>query len=218
MPSGASALLNLSRRRLPLCLQQCRSPTTARVLRHSPPIRPRLYSTSTLPQHSSTSWRRIAAYTAGAGAAVSLAVVYGLPIIQADSGPTTVTVKDDGYVEIYKTTEQQMLEISEAERKAAHHVSRGIPRERRALKRVELFVFDYIVEPFATGLRFVTLVGIFMPVIMTIPVMWLGRKVGEEGEREGTVWWYGFLVKSLERAGPTFIKVGRRISEDFGLR
>jgi aarF domain-containing kinase len=28
-----------------------------------------------------------------------------------------------------------------------------------------------------------------------------------QGDRWGAVWWYGFLVASMEAAGPTFIKV-----------
>jgi len=29
----------------------------------------------------------------------------------------------------------------------------------------------------------------------------------KEGERWGAVWWYGFLVHQMQKAGPTFIKV-----------
>lgn len=108
-----------------------------------------------------------------------------------------------------------MLEISEAERREARTVSKDIPRQKRVVERAKLFVLNYIVEPFATGFRFVTLAAIFVPLIVTIPVIWFGRKVGPEGEREGTVWWYGFLVGSLERAGPTFIKV-REKEDCFG--
>jgi aarF domain-containing kinase len=67
---------------------------------------------------------------------------------------------------------------------------------------------QYIVEPICTGLRFLHLVVIFVPVIVTIPALWLGQKQpGRENERSGTLWWYGFLVASMERAGAAFIKV-----------
>jgi aarF domain-containing kinase len=45
-------------------------------------------------------------------------------------------------------------------------------------------------------------------VIVTIPVIWLGqRQADKDDERSGTLWWYGFLVSSMERAGAAFIKV-----------
>jgi aarF domain-containing kinase len=28
-----------------------------------------------------------------------------------------------------------------------------------------------------------------------------------DGERWGAIWWYGFLIRQMENAGPTFIKV-----------
>lgn len=34
-------------------------------------------------------------------------------------------------------------------------------------------------------------------------------RVDPEEERWGALWWYGFLVKQMERAGPTFIKLGQ---------
>jgi aarF domain-containing kinase len=52
------------------------------------------------------------------------------------------------------------------------------------------------------------LVIIFVPVIVTIPVIWIGsRNPNKDDERSGTLWWYGFLVSSMERAGAAFIKV-----------
>lgn len=70
------------------------------------------------------------------------------------------------------------------------------------------FVDNYIVEPIATGFRFLHLVFIFVPVLLTVPVIWFGGRVKDrDNERSGTLWWYGFLVKSMERAGAAFIKV-----------
>ncbi|KAL4877269.1 hypothetical protein BJY04DRAFT_198454 [Aspergillus karnatakaensis] len=68
----------------------------------------------------------------------------------------------------------------------------------------------YIYDTIATGFRFVHLVAIFLPVILTAPTIWLGRRVKDrEGSRTGTLWWYGFLVRAMERAGPAFIKLGQ---------
>ena len=68
----------------------------------------------------------------------------------------------------------------------------------------------YVWEPLCTGLRFLHLVFIFIPVIATAPVIWLGpRNKSRNNERAGTLWWYGFLVSSMERAGAAFVKLGQ---------
>lgn len=105
-----------------------------------------------------------------------------------------------------KTGEEEMLAASRAE------IRKQIPRDEHGLRRLVntiVFVFDqYIYEPIATGFRFLHLVVIFVPVIFTVPVIWFGRrKKDRDNERSGTLWWYSFLVSSMERAGPAFIKV-----------
>ncbi|KAL8652618.1 MAG: hypothetical protein Q9226_004189, partial [Calogaya cf. arnoldii] len=104
-----------------------------------------------------------------------------------------------------KTPEEHMLEASREElRKAVPDSAHGLTRLWR---NIFLFLDLYIYEPIATGFRFLHLAIIFLPVIGTIPVIWLGRRVKErDGERAGTLWWYNFLVRSMERAGPAFIK------------
>jgi aarF domain-containing kinase len=99
-----------------------------------------------------------------------------------------------------------MLEISREE------IRKKIPDDLHGLNRIFrsilFFVDQYIYEPVATSLRFLHLVVIFVPVIVTIPVIWFGsRRQDRDNERAGTLWWYGFLVTSMESAGPTFIKV-----------
>ena len=105
-----------------------------------------------------------------------------------------------------KTPEEHMLEASRAE------IQKRVPDDHHGLKRaigcIYLFVDIYIYEPIATGLRFLHLVLIFVPVIATAPVIWFGRRIKDrDDERTGTLWWYQFLVHSMERAGPAFIKV-----------
>ncbi|KAL8941761.1 MAG: hypothetical protein Q9216_002046 [Gyalolechia sp. 2 TL-2023] len=107
-----------------------------------------------------------------------------------------------------KTPEEHMLEASREE------IKKGVPDSAhgltRAWKEVYLFLDSYIYEPIATGFRFLHLAVIFVPVIASIPAIWLGRRVKErDGERSGTLWWYNFLVRSMERAGPAFIKLGQ---------
>ena len=110
---------------------------------------------------------------------------------------------DDG-----RTSEDHMLEVSRKE------IDKKVPKDVHGLKRVYktiIYVLDqYIYEPIATSLRFLHLVFIFVPVIVTIPAVWIGpRRKDRDNERAGTIWWYGFLVSSMERSGAAFIKLGQ---------
>ncbi|TKA76471.1 hypothetical protein B0A49_02235 [Cryomyces minteri] len=114
-----------------------------------------------------------------AGATVLLAALSPAAFVQLSEQDT-----NDG-----KTAEQHMLDASRAE--------------------IAEYVPEYL-QPIATGLRFLHLVFIFVPVIVTIPVIWLGsRQKDRDNERSGTLWWYGFLVSSMERSGAAFIKLGQ---------
>lgn len=105
-----------------------------------------------------------------------------------------------------KTPEEHMLEASRAE--IAKEIPEDVHGLRRAWRAVYLFVDTWIFEPIATTFRFLHLVMIFVPVIGTMPLVWLGkRQRNHYNERSGTLWWYSFLVRSMERAGPAFIKV-----------
>jgi aarF domain-containing kinase len=107
-----------------------------------------------------------------------------------------------------KTHEEVMLEASR------HELEEQVPHAIRNSKKVRrsiYFCIDlYIIEPIATGLRFLHLVFIFVPVLVTVPVIWFGKRHPDrDNERTGTLWWYGFLVSSMERAGAAFIKLGQ---------
>ncbi|KAI4185675.1 MAG: hypothetical protein LQ346_005845, partial [Caloplaca aetnensis] len=107
-----------------------------------------------------------------------------------------------------KTAEEHMLEASREEIKKS--IPENVHGLTRAWKGFWLFLDLYIYEPIATGFRLLHLAIIFIPVIATIPVIWLGRRIKErDNERAGTLWWYNFLVTSMERAGPAFIKLGQ---------
>lgn len=105
------------------------------------------------------------------------------------------------------TGEMRMLKVSRQEiKKEVDDDDRGFTRLRR---QVVLFLDLYIWEPACTGVRFLQLAAIFVPVLLTVPVIWFGPRQRDRGnERAGTLWWYGFLVKAMEWAGPAFIKVG----------
>lgn len=106
-----------------------------------------------------------------------------------------------------QTSEGRMLQASREEiAKKVHDDERGFLRFRH---NVVFYLDLYIWEPLCTGLRFLHLVVIFVPVLVSIPALWIGPRDKKRGfERSGTLWWYWFLVKSMERAGPAFIKVG----------
>jgi aarF domain-containing kinase len=105
-----------------------------------------------------------------------------------------------------KSGEEQMLQASREE------IEKKIPDDVHGIKRLFRSIWVvldlYIYEPIATSLRFLHLVIIFVPVIVAVPAIWLGKRQKQrDNERSGTLWWYGFLVGSMERAGPAFIKV-----------
>ncbi|KAI0019176.1 hypothetical protein F4780DRAFT_461033 [Xylariomycetidae sp. FL0641] len=118
----------------------------------------------------------------------------------------SLSEKDNGGTE--QTAEGRMLEASREElEKSVGSNERGL---RRLVHEVLIFLDLYIWEPLCTGVRFCHLVVIFVPVILTVPAIWLGNRQPErDNERSGTLWWYNFLVWAMEAAGPAFIKLGQ---------
>lgn len=104
------------------------------------------------------------------------------------------------------TGEMRMLQASRKEiAKKVDDDDRGFSRLRH---KVVYFLDLYVWEPLCTGFRFIHLALIFVPVILAVPAIWIGRRQRDRNnERAGTLWWYGFLVKGMEWAGPAFIKV-----------
>lgn len=105
-----------------------------------------------------------------------------------------------------ETAERRMLEVSRAEiSKELDEDDRGFSRFRH---KIVYLVDFYIWEPLCTGIRFLHLAAIFVPVLLSVPVIWFGtRRKDRDNERTGTLLWYSFLVKGMEWAGPAFIKV-----------
>jgi aarF domain-containing kinase len=74
-----------------------------------------------------------------------------------------------------------------------------------------LFV-DRIWEPILTARRFIHLFFLFLPVILSSPMLLVGPPEDSlQRDRWGAVWWYGYFVAQMDRAGPTFIKVRNAI-------
>ncbi|CAO1633674.1 unnamed protein product [Sympodiomycopsis kandeliae] len=100
----------------------------------------------------------------------------------------------------------------------------------RVLNRIASLINDVIIEPIGTAKRFIVLFALFFPVLLTMPMLLVGRKGvtssrkrkgnhvnGDSAtyvdvdnqDRWGAIWWFNFLVKQMERAGPTFIKLAQ---------
>lgn len=127
-------------------------------------------------------------------AAVILSPIAFVQLSEEDNGGTD------------QTAEGRMLEASRDE--ISKQVKDDVHGIRRVRDSIVYFLDVYLWEPLCTGTRFLHLVFIFVPVIITVPVIWVGSRDKEKNnERSGTLWWYGFLVKSMERSGPAFIKV-----------
>nr|OQO26234.1 hypothetical protein B0A51_07240 [Rachicladosporium sp. CCFEE 5018] len=136
------------------------------------------------------------------------AVKGGTALAAALSPTAFVSISQDDEDEDGKTGEERMLEASREE------IDNFVPDSLRGSKgfRVSIWRFfdHWIIEPLATGFRFLHLVFIFVPVIVTIPIIYFGGRIPtRDNERAGTIWWYGFLVSSMERAGAAFIKLGQ---------
>lgn len=113
--------------------------------------------------------------------------------------------KDNAGTEL--TSEERMLQVSREEiEKRKDETSDRFTRFRNNF----VYYLDvYLWEPICTGVRFLHLVVIFVPVILAVPAIWVGtRQPDRDNERTGTLWWYGFLVQAMEWSGPAFIKVG----------
>lgn len=80
--------------------------------------------------------------------------------------------------------------------------------DRSLLRRILQFLNCKIWEPILTARRFIFLCILFVPVFLTAPMLLVGSPDSSlMGDRWGAVWWYGFLTRQMQLAGPTFIKV-----------
>ncbi|PGH13715.1 Atypical/ABC1/ABC1-C protein kinase [Polytolypa hystricis UAMH7299] len=135
-------------------------------------------------------------------------LVGGTALLAALSPAAFLALAENGSLDDDTTVELQMLAASREE--ARKIIPKDIHGFRKLFFRLYLLFDGYIVEPIGTALRFLRLGIIFVPVILSVPAVWFGRRIpGRDNERPGTLWWYGFLVRAMERAGPAFIKLGQ---------
>lgn len=73
---------------------------------------------------------------------------------------------------------------------------------------VKFALQDFVIDPLLTVLRFVELTGMFVPVLLTAPLCWVGKR-GENRTRSGAILWYRYLRWTAELAGASFIKLGQ---------
>ncbi|EGP89948.1 unnamed protein product [Zymoseptoria tritici ST99CH_1A5] len=132
----------------------------------------------------------------------------GSVLLAALSPVAFVQIAEDDDNKDGLTHEERMLESSRKE--LAEQVPDRLKNSNKIRVGIYRFVDEWIWEPLATGLRFLHLVVIFVPVLVSVPAIWFGaRRPDRDNERGGTLWWYGFLVSSMERAGAAFIKLGQ---------
>lgn len=75
----------------------------------------------------------------------------------------------------------------------------------------------YLIDPFFVLKRFIYLSILFLPVLLTVPLLFCGASstvTDDQGHTEerpgwGARFWFAFLVKQMELAGPTFVKLGQ---------
>lgn len=85
------------------------------------------------------------------------------------------------------------------------------------VRKVWWFLREWVWEPLSTSARFLQLAVLFLPVIITAPVLAFDYAENSRDRRRGkekrtknratTRLWYRLLVHQMELAGPTFIKV-----------
>ncbi|KAH7886139.1 hypothetical protein F5I97DRAFT_1877825 [Phlebopus sp. FC_14] len=88
----------------------------------------------------------------------------------------------------------------------------GSPAEphRSIASRILFLLRDHFWEPLLTARRFIYLFYLFVPVIIAMPMLLVGKPEKRlRGDRWGAIWWYGFLVSRMQAAGPTFIKLAQ---------
>lgn len=201
-------------RGLPPCSRICHSAARSPGLASGPTFSmlSRRWATTTTSGRSQQSWHWQSSwkwYDGGASRQRARPSYYHPAVSHRSALATTATfvaLSGEDVDVSHKTGEERMLEASRAE------ISNHIRDDEQGLARlghsIILFLDSYVWEPLCTSVRILHLALIFVPVLLAIPVMWVGRRQHDrDNERSGTLWWYGFLVQSMEWAGPAFIKV-----------
>ncbi|GAA5837602.1 hypothetical protein JCM5353_003266 [Sporobolomyces roseus] len=119
-----------------------------------------------------------------------------------------------------KTILKNVEQPDEGEFLVSAKAYRDARRKKSLIRRVFRVIKEYLLEPISTSLRFVHLAFLFLPVLITAPILGLEfvddsnvvkgrRREKRTRERTTTRWWYRLLVHQMEWAGPTFIKLAQ---------
>jgi hypothetical protein len=78
---------------------------------------------------------------------------------------------------------------------------------RSSWTTIKLTLSRYFLEPVLTIARFVHLCWLFCPVLLTAPLLLVGTDQTNGSSHWLHGWWYNFLTRQMQKAGPTFVKV-----------
>lgn len=81
----------------------------------------------------------------------------------------------------------------------------------RLFFKIKFFLTDYVWDPVKTISRFLELSAFFLPVLLSSPICWFGRREQNNGNnlRSGAKIWFKYLRWTAEMAGASFIKLGQ---------
>lgn len=126
-----------------------------------------------------------------------------------------------------ETFDLQLYKISEIEKKQKKEKERAdelrrFPKILNFLLSIKFLCIDYILEPCLTTLRFVRLSCIFLPVLVSYPLLMvlfnnskislsrlLGYSYGKRETSQGMIFWTKYLKWTIEHAGACFVKLGQ---------
>ncbi|KAG5418696.1 hypothetical protein I9W82_003414 [Candida metapsilosis] len=122
---------------------------------------------------------------------------------------TPISTADTYETGLYQASQKEEHDQYDAYRKSkTQHPSFLV----RTLYRTAFFLQDYLIDPVVTFTRFIELSCLFLPVLLSSPICWFGRKHrNADGVmvRTGATLWYRYLRWSAEQAGASFIKLGQ---------
>ncbi|RLV96215.1 ABC1 family protein [Spathaspora sp. JA1] len=107
-----------------------------------------------------------------------------------------------------ETYESMLYKASQREETEQHDLFRQEMKShsnvlKRIYYKVQFALTDYIIDPTITFIRFMELSLIFVPLLITSPICWFGKR------NSGARLWYKLLRHAAELAGASFIKLGQ---------
>ena len=170
-----------------ICTSIRQSSTSARFPRN-PSFHP--FFTKARPKSSVLNWRYVWTLPVAGGVAVALAPQKPLLLTAIFASPKLIPCRQSNTQD-----ESQLMIMSPDE------------EDRTILSRLYSLI-EKLLEPLFTARRFIHLFCIFVPVIVSSPMLLIGQSDQDhQGDGWGALWWYDQLTLAMQRAGPTFIKV-----------